>query len=169
MDLGLLYEYGDGLPQNMEKAVQLYRLAANGGNEDAQFSLGHAYETGQGGLKKDLKEAARLYELAAQKGNVQAMNSLGDAYQKGKGVKKDPAAAMQYYRKAFEKGSMTAAVLIGALYEKRGAAWQRTKPRLPAGMPLRRKAATPRRKKRCCGAPLSELPGGGTRLCQCPP
>ena len=57
-------------------------------------------------------EAAKVL-AAARAGNVNAQYRLGGMYSKGLGVKKDYAAAIEWYRKAAEQGHATAAYLLG--------------------------------------------------------
>ena len=46
--LGVMYEHGQGVPQDNKAAVKLYRLAAEQGVAKAQFNLGVMYHKGQG-------------------------------------------------------------------------------------------------------------------------
>ena len=39
LNLGLMYAQGQGVPQDYQEAVRLYRLAAEQGNADAQMVL----------------------------------------------------------------------------------------------------------------------------------
>jgi len=50
--LGSMYEYNAGLPQDDKRAVSYYRLAANQGYALAQYSLAAMYEDGRG-VKRD--------------------------------------------------------------------------------------------------------------------
>lgn len=63
------------------------------------------------------ERAVREFERAARSGNVEAMNNLGMAHLQGKGVPRDPQAAMAYFRDAADKGHATAANNIGHIYE----------------------------------------------------
>ncbi len=42
-NLGLMYERGQGVPQDYKEAVKWYRLAAEQGDAEAQFNLGIMY------------------------------------------------------------------------------------------------------------------------------
>ena len=59
-NLGLMYEDGQGVPQDYKEALKWYRLSAEQGIADAQFNLGVMYEDGLG-VPQDDKEAVRLY------------------------------------------------------------------------------------------------------------
>jgi TPR repeat protein len=69
--LGLLYENGQGVPQDYAEAVEWYRKAAEQGLAIAQFNLGVRYEQGQG-VPQDYVEAHIWYNLAAARGNENA-------------------------------------------------------------------------------------------------
>ena len=63
--LGVLYEEGDGVEKDFEKAVKLYRLAADQGHTMAQGNLGWMYTNGNG-VEEDLDEAAKWYRRSEQ-------------------------------------------------------------------------------------------------------
>ena len=50
-NLGVMYDKGQGVPQDNKTAVKWYRLAAEQGNAYAQGNLGVMYASGQGVLK----------------------------------------------------------------------------------------------------------------------
>ena len=47
-NLGTMYRYGAGMPQDPKEALRLYGLAATRGHAGAQNNLGTMYEFGQG-------------------------------------------------------------------------------------------------------------------------
>jgi len=47
-NLGLMYQKGDGVPQDDKTALKWYRLAAEQGNASAQYNLGAMYYKGEG-------------------------------------------------------------------------------------------------------------------------
>jgi TPR repeat protein len=51
------------------EAARLYQLAADQGQDRAQFRLAVDYDERIGGLVKDEREALRLFKLAAEQGN----------------------------------------------------------------------------------------------------
>lgn len=58
--LGVMYEYGNGVEQNYEKAIELYNKALNQDNTMSMYNLGNIYFHGKG-IKKDYKRAIELY------------------------------------------------------------------------------------------------------------
>ena len=64
-NLGVMYQYGQGVEQDYKEAVRWYKLAAQQGNAYAQSNIGALYSDGQG-LEQDYKEAVRWYQLAVE-------------------------------------------------------------------------------------------------------
>ena len=60
VSLGVMYEFGRGVPKDEVEAVKWYRKAADQGNADGQNNLGNMYAYGQG-VPKDEVEAVKWY------------------------------------------------------------------------------------------------------------
>ena len=60
----------------------------------------------------DFKETFQV----AKQGNAKAQYNLGGMYYNGKGVRKDYAQAVQWYRKAAEQGHAKAQLNLGLMY-----------------------------------------------------
>jgi len=72
-----LYSRGRmGIPQDYQKANELYLRAGELGCDEAYYNLGHSYHTGTG-VEVDKKKAKHYYELAAMNGNMNARHNLG--------------------------------------------------------------------------------------------
>jgi TPR repeat protein len=69
--LGLMYNNGEGVPQDHAEALRWYRLAAAQGYAEAQVDLGLMHDLGRG-VPQDDAEALRWYRLAAAQGNAKA-------------------------------------------------------------------------------------------------
>ena len=67
-NLGVMYDNGDGVPQDYKEAVKWYRLAAEQGDAKAQNNLGFMYQIGQGVLQ-DNAIAHMWYNIAAANGD----------------------------------------------------------------------------------------------------
>jgi uncharacterized protein len=74
--LGVLYEEGKGVPQNIPKAVEWYRQSQWA---EAGMRLGSLYAEGTN-VKQDFQEAVKWYEVASWSFPM-ACASLGDIYQ----------------------------------------------------------------------------------------
>jgi hypothetical protein len=73
-NLGLMYDTGEGVPQDDAEAVRWYRLAADQGDATAQYNLGLMYANGQG-VPQDYVAAHMWLNLAAAQGNANASES----------------------------------------------------------------------------------------------
>ncbi len=82
-------------------------MLAERGDTGAQFSVGSAYEDGNG-VKKDLMQAFQWFSMAAKNKHSGAQFKLGEFYEKGLGVKKNQAKADAWYKQAEENGSRLA-------------------------------------------------------------
>ena len=94
--LAVMYDLGEGVPQNFKEAVKYYRLAAEQGFANAQNNLGVAYDQGDG-VSKDYKEAMKWYLLAAERGNRDAPNNIGVLHMIGFGVTRSFAKAHTWF------------------------------------------------------------------------
>ncbi|TYP94265.1 MULTISPECIES: toll/interleukin-1 receptor domain-containing protein [Nitrosomonas] len=68
----------------------------------------------------ELTEDSTISELmeAAEQGDAEAQNILGLMYASGRGVAKNEAKAVEWYRKAAEQGNATAQNSLGVMYEE---------------------------------------------------
>ena len=97
----------NGVEQDVAAAVRLYRLAADQGNADAQYSLGFMYDIGWG-VDENLAEAVKWYKLAADQRYPEALCTLGDMYENRRGVDENLAEAVKWYRLADAQGDAVA-------------------------------------------------------------
>lgn len=103
--IGQAYEEGKGTPQDIQKAVRWYQVAAESGDCDAMLQLGLFCETGFG-MEKDLTQAFEWYQRAAiAKPHSRASYYVSDCYAKGIGVKKNPFHALKWKGKCHCSGS----------------------------------------------------------------
>jgi TPR repeat protein len=110
-NLGVMYEYGEGVEQSYERAVEYYKQAAHLGYDKAQFNLGLLYANGRG-VAQSYGTAAELYEQAVQQGHPSAMYNLGVLYAKGQGVETDIFKAKELFTQAVALGSGEAIGLL---------------------------------------------------------
>ncbi len=69
--LGVCYDNGLGVPQDIRLAAQWYRRAAEQGHSTAQYNLGFCYLEGQG-VRKNGKSARNWFYQAAMAGEINA-------------------------------------------------------------------------------------------------
>ena len=69
------YYYGRGSRLDYAEAAKWYRKAAEQGNSDAQYSLGHMYLFGLG-VRQNSQDAANWFLKAALQGNTKARRRL---------------------------------------------------------------------------------------------
>ena len=113
--LGVMYDNGEGVPENDAEAVKWYRLAAAQGLADAQYNLGNMYSNGEGVPENDA-EAVKWYRLAAAQGNASAQLNLGVMYDNGDGVPENDAEAVKWYSLAAAQGHAGAQNDLGLMY-----------------------------------------------------
>lgn len=75
LEVGLMYEWGEGVSRDYAEAMKWYRLAAQKGNSTAQYHLGEMYEKGKG-VSQNNAEAIKWYQLAADKGEPNAQSKI---------------------------------------------------------------------------------------------
>jgi len=102
--LGLRYDKGMVVRQDLLEAVRWYQSAAMQGNPDAQVKLCELSDRGQG-LPQDYQEAMRWCGLAADQGNRHAMFILGRHYHAALGVPRDFVRAHMWYNLASAYGA----------------------------------------------------------------
>lgn len=113
--IGLMHDFGRGVPEDDQEANRWYSKAAEAGHARAQFNLGIHYLNGEG-VPKDYQQAVRWFLKAAQQEDPSAQHYLGLAYSNGEGVPQDYQQAVQWYRKAAEQGDMDAQFSLGLYY-----------------------------------------------------
>ncbi len=69
--IGLIYNSGQGVPQDYAEAARWFRLAAEQGDAHAQDNLGLMYEKGWG-VQQDYIQALMWFNLAAMQGYEKA-------------------------------------------------------------------------------------------------
>ena len=105
--LGMRYENGRGLKNDLRMAVSLFRISANNGYAKSQCELGFCYKNGTY-VQKNYKRAVEYFELAASNGNDDAIRALGKCYERGEGVKRDPKRAFDCFRRSARLGNHNA-------------------------------------------------------------
>ncbi|HVZ01068.1 MAG TPA: SEL1-like repeat protein, partial [Dongiaceae bacterium] len=138
-NLARIYEQGQAVPADYDKAAAYYRIAAEldtaprfdgaalGANGPqliqaaqmySQYSLGRLYEAGKG-VPQDLNQAAEWYVRAADLGHPSAALRLGRLFRDGgPGLKPQGKLAERYFLQAGDQGNAGALNEIGLMYLK---------------------------------------------------
>jgi uncharacterized protein len=67
-NLGVMHEWGNGVPQDNVKAMRWYRLSAEQSHKDAQNNLGAMYSKGEG-AEQNFVEALKWFVVSADNGS----------------------------------------------------------------------------------------------------
>ncbi|WP_054544941.1 tetratricopeptide repeat protein [Aeromonas dhakensis] len=112
--MGWSHEMGQGSEQDMERAISLYRQAAQAGDAFGQYRLGEVYLRGAG-VKRDLREAFHWMELAAKNGDVPAMLKVGVLHLMGISGRVDLPRAKEWLYQAAKQGNQLALKVLQEL------------------------------------------------------
>ena len=115
LSLGIMYDLGQGVPQNFTEALKWYRLSASQGNAAAQNNLGVMYLNGSG-TSRNFFEGAKWIQMSANQGYAKGEMNLGLLFAKGTGVARNTASAVYWMRKGAEQGDPDAAEKMGEIY-----------------------------------------------------
>ena len=114
---GRMYDLGQVVAADAQKAIFYYKEAALKGNAQAQTALGTYFYTGEI-VGRDLAMARRWFFYAAENGDPQALLKLGAMLEAGEGGDKDLAFAYALFRLAGRAGLDAGAKKAAALEPK---------------------------------------------------
>ena len=130
-NLAYLVEVGAGVQQDIGKAVELYKIAADLGDAKAKENLsrlGISYTPQQQTTQtfqsqsqtkaykpQNYKDINSLYQ-AAKNGNASAQYQLAEAYFRGNGIGQDYQQARYWYQQAAEQNLVEAQYTLGMMY-----------------------------------------------------
>jgi localization factor PodJL len=115
--LGLDYLNGTHTAKNPVQAARWLRLAAQGGEPNAQYWYGTLFERGLG-VKSDSDLAFQWYKSAAIQGNRRAIYNVAIAYAVGRGTARDMTLAADWFKRAADLGYVDAEYNLAVLYER---------------------------------------------------
>jgi TPR repeat protein len=115
-DIGWHYETGRGVPKDDAQAVVWYRKAAEAAVPIGMYGLARMYRDGKGGLSRDDVQALGLILKAADAGYTPALYEVGWHHEMGRGVPKDDAQAVVWYRKAAEAAVPSGMLGLARMY-----------------------------------------------------
>lgn len=118
--LGLMYENGEGVPQNYSMAMECYAKAAKRGDVKAQFRLGGMYLRGLG-VESNFPLGVEWYQKAAKQGYADAQNELSSILRLLVPRNEEMAdywlqKAVKSYRKAAELGDASAQYNLASFF-----------------------------------------------------
>ncbi|KAI8881116.1 HCP-like protein [Backusella circina FSU 941] len=111
--LGLMYETGKGVSQDLVKALDYYKMARVNGNTDATYKLAHMYLNGNG-VSQNIQTAFDLFLEASHKEPSEAFNLLLESYEPANDEKKLDAKAL--LEEIAESGNIVIQYQLGFLY-----------------------------------------------------
>ena len=112
--LGEIYQSGQAVPRDLDKAREWYEIAAYNGNPQAAHRLGIFYLNGLGGLEQDSKQAYDYFTFASDQGDITAKLRLGLLYLAGEGVPRDYEKAEELIEFVALKNNPVAQYSLGA-------------------------------------------------------
>ncbi len=115
--LGVAYQMGWGVPQDLAQALAYYRKAAAGQHPQAFVALGRLHAEGKG-VVRDEQEALRWFQKAAEEDFPEGKIALADMYRAGRGVPKDVSKAIQLLEEAGHRGSGKAHYELALMFEQ---------------------------------------------------
>lgn len=101
--LGVRYLLGAGVSKDLEKAVGLFKLAAEQNQVESCLNLAWIYSS-EAYSGKSLTESIRFYRVAIENGSPIAEYNLGLLYIDGVGVEKDCKKGFSLLKSAANKG-----------------------------------------------------------------
>lgn len=114
-ELGRMYLWGRGVPQDYAQANYWFQKAADHGLAKAKYAIGDLYYYGDG-VSQNYSEAIVWYRKAADHGDATAEHALGLMSYYGHGVPQSYTEAMVWYRKAADQGYAKSEYDIGGMY-----------------------------------------------------
>lgn len=113
--MGLLYERGLGVEQDVEKAFDCYRKAAAKGLPEAESRMGHLVLLHGHKLKDKSKRPDEWLLKAAQHGVSEAQVTLGKLYYEGNHLPINHSEAVRWLRQAADQGHQEAQEMLSKI------------------------------------------------------
>lgn len=116
VNLGFIYQFGQGIPEDLDGAGSLYERGCDGGAMLGCVNLGLMYAVGRG-VSQDLARAVVFFEQACDGEELEGCANLGYLYANGLGVNLDPTRALSLNQRACDGGEMQGCVNLGDMYK----------------------------------------------------
>ncbi len=115
VNLGVLYQYGSGVNQNLTTARKWFEKAAAQGYSRGEGKLAYLYVVGKGG-EKNISEGIRLLESASANGYAEAQYNLGQLLRQNQGNESDQARSISLLQQAADQEHPPAMNAIAILH-----------------------------------------------------
>ncbi|MFI3227247.1 MAG: SEL1-like repeat protein [Clostridia bacterium] len=112
------YYYGEGVKEDAFVAFDYYQIAADQGNDNAQFMIGSYYQLGEKVVSEDLEMSFKYFKLSADQGHEIAQSATADCYYNGWGTDKNLEKAFEYFKKAADNGHVDSQNRTGFRYDR---------------------------------------------------
>lgn len=112
--LAQAHHLGQGVPHDLDTAMDYYSFSAVAGHAEAQYVIALAYQSGIG-IAEDAALSAYWMEKAASRGHADAQREIGLKYHRGEGAGADPETAAIWLNRAALDGDARAAMEMASL------------------------------------------------------
>lgn len=116
-NLGILYQKGLGVEENIKTAFVWYKRAAANGHTDAMYNLGIMYNHGKV-VYRSTKDATKWWKKAAELGNAAAQFNIAVEYAYGRNLGKDVPQAIMWWKKAALQGHKDSRDVLYRVYSE---------------------------------------------------
>lgn len=103
------YLSGENMPKDIEKAIELYQMAADGGEDFGNQSLGMLYYIGRE-VPQDYVKAMEYFTLTEKKKSPCTIYAMAEMYRLGQGVEVDDEKACELYKSIIDDNSAYAKI-----------------------------------------------------------
>lgn len=117
-NIGLRFEYGQGVAIDADEAIEWYQKSANKGFKKANLridAIGFNLECGINGFSMDKGKAAQVYKIAAENGCSVGQYHFGTCLLTGTGIEKNESAAFNWLKEATENKDEKCVLAYGNL------------------------------------------------------
>eukprot|EP01130_Rhizamoeba_saxonica_P012447 TRINITY_DN5251_c0_g1_i1.p1 TRINITY_DN5251_c0_g1~~TRINITY_DN5251_c0_g1_i1.p1 ORF type:complete len:513 (+),score=130.91 TRINITY_DN5251_c0_g1_i1:22-1560(+) len=118
--LALIYDKGEGVPQDKEVAKQWYLKAADQGHTESEYMVGSIYLNGGFDDQIDYRAAYEWFKKAAAKDHSEAQVNLGFLYLNGSGIERNMIQAKRWIKRAMDLDNEYALGMMAEIYEMEG-------------------------------------------------
>lgn len=115
--LGMMYYNGDGVPLDYDKALELFKKAAEKGLPVAYSNAGTSYLWGVG-TDINAEKARQWFEAGSKLGDSSSQYYLATMYKNGNGVLKNPIKAKDLFLRSANAGHINAQYELALIYKQ---------------------------------------------------